>query len=330
MIISPMPTGNGAYVVHKALECRLGNYKVIPYHPYRTLLPLTLSPLGRFLPADLIHTTPDYAIFHQQRNIPLVLTFHNYVLDSFMGKYSNLFQHIHYRTDLKWFTSSALQRAHTLTAVSHFTAELIKREMPLKKEIRVIYNGVDEQYFVPAKQISKSSPLVKVLFCGNLSRRKGAHWLIPIADRLDAGIEIQYTTGMRNENSLANHARLSSLGRIPYEEMPTVYQQADILLFPTVREGLSLAAAEAMACGLPVVATHCSSLPELIDQGKGGFLCPPGDVQSFADSINRLASDSNLRRKMGEYNRSIIEQNFTLQRMIREYKNLFEEVLDSR
>jgi len=91
-----------------------------------------------------------------------------------------------------------------------------------------------------------------------------------------------------------------------------------------------LAVAEAMACGLPVVTTNCSSLPELVDDDKGGFLCPLGDVQIFADKINQLADDARLRREMGEYNRARIEKAFTMDRMVKEYQCLFDEVLDTR
>ena len=96
---------------------------------------------------------------------------------------------------------------------------------------------------------------------------------------------------------------------------------------PTVREGFGLAIAEAMACGLPVVASNCSAIPELIDDGKGGFLCPIGDVQAFADKINLLAESPRLRLQMGEYNRAKIEQKFTLARMVKKYQALFKEVL---
>jgi glycosyltransferase involved in cell wall biosynthesis len=109
--------------------------------------------------------------------------------------------------------------------------------------------------------------------------------------------------------------------------MPSVYRMHDILLSPTVREGFGLAIAEAMACGLPVVASDCSAIPELIDHGKGGFLCPVGDVAAFAEKINILADSPRLRREMGEYNRTKIEKMFTVERMVNEYKDLFEEVL---
>ncbi len=330
MIFSPMTTGNGAYVIHKTLERYLSNYKVAPYHPYRTLCPVSLLPLGRFSRADLIHTTPDYAIFHKRLGIPLVITFHNYVLDSFMTPYSSQLQNIHYGTNLRWFTSLAVNKAHTITAVSHFTANLAKHDLGLEKDIRVIYNGVDEQVFFPANRSRANSDSIKVLFCGNLTRRKGVQWLIPIADKLNSGIEIHYTAGLRTNDSLADHPRIRCLGKISYADMPDVYRQADLLLFPTVREGLSLAALEAMACGLPLVASNCSSLPELLDHDQGGFLCPLGDVQVFADKINQLADDARLRREMGEYNRSKVEKAFTLERMVKEYRYLFDEVLDTR
>jgi glycosyltransferase involved in cell wall biosynthesis len=82
-----------------------------------------------------------------------------------------------------------------------------------------------------------------------------------------------------------------------------------------------------MACDLPVVASNCSAIPELIDEGKGGFLCPVGDVDAFAEKINFLADSPKLRREMGEYNRTKVEKMFALDRMVREYQDLFQEVL---
>lgn len=330
-VLSPMAMGNGAYVVHKSLERAISGYQVIPYNPYRTLFPPSLFLLGRNHPADVIHTTPDYAFFHQRKKVPLVITFHNYVLDRFMRQYSSVLQNIHYQTDLKLFTRMALAKADAVTAVSRFTADLVRKELKPAQDIRVIYNGVDQTMFVPGKRNSNrgTKPLT-VLFCGNLTRRKGAQWLGPIADRLGRNIVIAYTSGLRTTELLANHPRLSNIGKVPHQQMPAVYQDADILLFPTVREGFGLAAAEAMSCGLPVVATDCSSMPELIDHGKGGFLCPVGDVDAFAERISHLADSPQQRKEMGEYNRAKVERVFTLERMVREYEELFHEVLERK
>ena len=75
------------------------------------------------------------------------------------------------------------------------------------------------------------------------------------------------------------------------------------------------------------MASDCSSWPEQIDDGKGGFLCPVGDVNAFAEKINLLADSPELRREMREYNRAKVEEMFTLDRMVKEYQDLFQEVL---
>lgn len=329
VITSPIATGNGAYIVHRLLESCIPGYEVIPFNPYRTLFPPFLSQVCRGRRADMVHTTPDYAIFHARKDAPLVVTFHNYVLDRFMGRYSSVLQNIHYQTDLKLFTKLAVRKATAVTAVSRFTAALVEKEMKLSSSsVRVIYNGVDHSLFTPSPTRNNTTKKnITVLFSGNLSLRKGARWLAPIAERLDRNIAIHYTSGLQPSDMLPDHPQLYCLGGVPYEKMPALYQNADILLFPTVREGFGLAAAEAMACGLPVVASDCSALPELIDEGRGGFLCPVGDVDAFAEKINLLAGNPRLRHEMGEYNRDKVERMFTLKRMTAQYQALFEEVL---
>lgn len=326
-IVSPLATGNGAFVVHKQLEALIRDYRVYSYNPLKTLFPLSLIPIARGISPKLIHTAPDYALFHAKKGVPLVLTFHNYVLDAFMRAYSSPLQNLHYQTDLKWFTKKSVNLASSITAVSRFTADLVAKELVLKKPINVIYNGIDEAAFKPVKKIGNRKR-IRVLFSGNLTKRKGVHWIMPILNKLNTNIEIVYTAGLRGQGDLGAHSRLVNVGRVEYSNMPQLYQSVDVLLFPTVREGFGLAASEAMACGLPVVATNCSSLPELIDEGKGGFLCGLGDVNDFAAKINLLAENEALRREMGDYNRDKVERLFTLKRMTVEYQHLFESVCD--
>lgn len=326
-IHSPLARGNGAYVLHQSLAKNIKGYKVQGFNPYLTLFPPILPLLHYRSQPDIIHTTPDYGIFFRKKNIPLIITVHHLVLDSFMRQYSSLAQSIHYQTDLRYFIKKAHEKATIVTSVSHFTTDMVLKELGYTGEIRTIYNGIDTDRFKPLKK-AKSGPL-KVLFCGNLTNRKGANLLPAIAEKLDRGVEIFYTSGLRTKNTFYNNLRLHPLGTIPTADMPAIYQDADILLFPTVREGFGLVAAEAMSCGLPVVATNCSSLPELVVAGKGGFLCELGKVDEFASRINQLAASPALRSEMGEFNRARVEEKFTLARMVREYQNLFEEVLDS-
>lgn len=325
-ILSPVASGNGACVIHQLLAEHVTDYQTIPYNPYLTLFPPSLYFVGRSRQTDIIHTTPDYAIYHYRKKVPMILTFHGYVLDQYMRKYSSTLQSVHYQTDLLYNTRKGLPLAKIITAVSNFTAEIVAKELNPEVEIRTIYNGVDESVFIPKSE--KSGNLdnkIKVLIGGHLSAKKGSHWVKGILDNLEDNISIYYTTGLGSSRRHPPHPRLICLGCVPHNEMPTVYNQVDVLLFPTVREGFGLVVAEAMSCGLPVVATDCSSLPELVKNGMGGYLCRLGDVMGFADKINQLAENPGLRREMGEFNRTRVEERFSARRMIKEYKELFEE-----
>ncbi|MGD0821857.1 MAG: glycosyltransferase family 4 protein [Desulfomonilia bacterium] len=329
-IISPMGWGNGAYVVHKLLEAHLPNYRVVSYHPYWTLFPFALRMAAPTKGAALIHTNPDYGLFFQKRNVPLVLTLHNYVLDHWMHSYSTWAQRVHYSTDLRLFTWISLNHADAITAVSHYTAAIAQEDLRISKPIRVIYDGIDTDRFTPPIRPASPQREIKVFFSGNISLRKGAQWLPEIAQRLDKNITIYYTQGLRGKNDIPAAPNLQPIGAVTYENMPDRYREMDILLMPTVREGFGLSVAEAMATALPVVASDCSSIPELVDNGEGGYLCPVGDVGAFAEKINFLAANPSLRKEMGEYNRDKAVRMFRLDQMVEGYKQLFEEVLDSR
>jgi glycosyltransferase involved in cell wall biosynthesis len=329
LIISPMATGNGAYIVHKILERHISGYQVAGYHPNWTFAPFFLRKVAPAGNASLIHTTPAYAIFSYRRSIPLVISFQNYVLDGWMKPYSTRSQWFHYRTDQRLWFRMAVQKAHSVTAVSRATAELVKQDMNINDPVKIIYNGVDTEHFTPSLHPEHPGNKIRVFYSGNLTRRKGAHWLPAIANKLAKGVKIYYTQGLRTRHKLPAHPNLQPLGPVPYEDMPARYRQMDILVMPTVREGLSLSVLEAMASGLPVVASNCSSLPEQIDDHKGGFLCPAGDADIFAEKINLLAESSKLREEMGDYNRAKVEKFFTVGQMVKAYKALFEEVLRS-
>lgn len=322
-----MVWGNGAYVVHRQLERSIPGYRVVPCHPYWTLLPIMLRPLAGLQEADLIHTVPDYAIFFYKPGVPLVLDFQNYVIDRWMRPYSSLAQRIHYLTDLRLFIYLSVRRASALTACSRYLADLVEKEMQPELPVRVVYNGVDEQRFTPWHASKRDTKKVRVFFSGNLTLRKGVQWLPGIAERLGKHIDIHYTQGLRPIALNLSASNLRPVGAVPFEQMHAHYQKMDILLMPTVREGFGLAVAEAMACGLPVVASDCSAIPELVDDGKGGFLCPVGDVAAFAEKINILADSPDLRREMGEYNRAKVEQMFTLRQMVQAHRHVFEAAL---
>lgn len=320
-----MPAGSGAVLVHRQLSA-LPGYQVVTYPARWEWMPWRLRRYRR-PDAALIHTAPDHAVFLcQPGTAPAVLTFHNYVLDAWMRPFSTWRQRLHYRTDLRWFVRAALRRASRLTAVSQFTADLVRRDLGCDQPIEVIPNGIDTERFTPAPR-PPSGRRLRVLFSGNWSRRKGAQWLPAIAAGVGDAAQIVCAVGLRGARAPRAVPGVEFLGRVPYEDMPALYRSVDCLLMPTVREGMSLAVLEAMAAGLPVVASDCASLPELIHPGRGGLLCPVGDTAAFVQALRNLAADAGLRRAMGEYNRARVEQHYTLARMRAAYQALFATVL---
>ncbi len=319
-----MPTGCGAYISHRFLEASIDGYQVWPYDPRWTFFPPLLTALFRNArkEADLIHTTPDYALFFRKPGAPLVVTFRNYVLDPFMTAYSTPLQRAHYRTDLRLFTRIALDQASAVTAVSQATADLVRSDLGFDGLIDVIPNGIDETFYCPPSNRPERETL-KVLFSGNPTLRKGANLLGPIADQVGPHVEILVTGGLRG-GAISGGRRLHDIGRVAPEKMPELYRNVDILLLPTIREGLCRAALEAMSAGLPLITTVASSMPELIHHGKGGFLCRIGDVNGFVEAIDVLAADIGLRREMGRYNRDRILSRYRASTMIASYKALFE------
>ncbi|ANX03469.1 hypothetical protein PG2T_04195 [Immundisolibacter cernigliae] len=260
------------------------------------------------------------------RRTPLVITFHNYVLDRVMRRYSSAVQRLHYATDLRLYTRMALRRAAAVTAVSNFTARLVREDLRFAGPIEVIPNGVDVGRFRPGDAPPQDGPL-RVLFSGNLTRRKGADLLPEIARLAGPDVQIHYTTGARAGIGDPRWAGLHPQGRVPHDQMPTLYRRFDALLLPTVREGMSLALLEAMASGLVVVASDAASNPELIEPRAGGLLCPVGEPEAYADALRTLAADRERVRRMGQHNRQVVESRYTLERMVAGYLAVFERVL---
>jgi len=320
-----MPSGNGAYIVHAELANTLGNYELLACNPYLGAIPSLPSPgLRKWLgQAPIVHLSPSYGHIPLPQCSSRVLTFHSFDIDPDDMEQASTVQRFYYKNVLRHAVIAATKSADRLVAVSKFVADCVRRHCPIDtKPIEVIYNGIDTQRFRPIKDGDRDRPL-RVLFVGNPTRRKGFHLLAELAAQLPNGVELAFTSGLRDEQVKTAHKRLVSLGHVPYSEMHDLYQQADILFFPAYREGFGLCIAEAMACGLPVVSTNCSAIPELIDEGRGGFLVAPGDIPAMLERTRRLLDNIQLRKDMGVWNRTRAVRDFDRARMANKYHDLF-------
>jgi len=104
---------------------------------------------------------------------------------------------------------------------------------------------------------------------------------------------------------------------------------SDILLLPSEQESFGLAALEAMACELPIIASRVGGLPEVVDDGETGFLSPVGDVDKMADDAVRLLTDKKLRRQMGRRARESAISRYSTDKIIPQYIEFYERIIQS-
>ncbi len=106
---------------------------------------------------------------------------------------------------------------------------------------------------------------------------------------------------------LEQHVRL--LGSVPDDdEVARIYRQADIFCLPSVQEGFGIAFLEAMASGLPIVATSATAIPEVVPNGQAGLLVPPGDQAALAQALIELLQNTQRRKELGDFGRSYVER----------------------
>jgi len=204
------------------------------------------------------------------------------------------------------------------------------------EKIAAIHDGVDAETYRPLEDIEKEPG--GLLYVGNSEdRNKGARYLLEALHLLKGKLDFHLTLVDRPRQALELAPRLATelgledqvtfSGRVSREELVRLYNRSQLVVSPSLYEGFGLPAAEAMACGVPVVATTAGAFPEVIKDGLTGLLVPPADPAALADAIARLMNDPALRRRMGEAGRARIEEHFTWRQTALKTAALYEEVL---
>ncbi len=260
------------------------------------------------------------------RGMPIVATMHHCVHDPAYTPFASPMQALYHRAWIARVERAVLCRARAASAVSAYTAARAAAVFP-GTHWQVIHNGVDAggQFVPPRVQRTHDGPF-RILYIGSWSRRKGTDLLAPIMRELGSGYVLRHT----GPAVVAPGGNMVGMGRLPdAAALVAEYQGADVLLLPSRLEGFGLVALEAMACGLPVVATRGSALVEVVSDGVTGILCAPGDVRAFADAIRSLAAAPARCRAMGLEARRRAEQDFALERMVERHVAVYRQVLES-
>jgi N-acetyl-alpha-D-glucosaminyl L-malate synthase BshA len=106
-----------------------------------------------------------------------------------------------------------------------------------------------------------------------------------------------------------------------------VLAHADVFLLPSETESFGLAALEALACEVPVVASRIGGVPEVVEDGVSGFLRPVGDIDGMTAAVGELLTNSDKRREMGRAGRRLAAERFSQDDIVARYRALYQEVL---
>lgn len=174
-----------------------------------------------------------------------------------------------------------------------------------RKDVVIIENGVNSSEFENAKAKDLAYEKPRVIFVGRIDENKGVEYLIKAflqvrKNRKSASLLIVGDGPLKKklENKYGSMNDIHFLGRIPHEEISEYLAACNLFALPSIFEGQGLVLMEALASGLPIIASDLSGISELIVDGKNGMLTKAGDENELAEKIELILDDIKLQRKM--------------------------------
>lgn len=256
----------------------------------------------------------------EREGVRTICVEHLFVLDPAIRPYKSAPQAIFHELFVRSFIAHGYARADHVVTVSDYTARAVGAEFLHSKPV-AIPNGIDVERFSPVAAPPADGPF-RLLFAGTPSIRKGIDLLAPVMLGLGERFELRMTASEGDCPDLAGVATVTFLGRLQQDQMIREYATCHALIAPTRLEGLPLSVLEAMACSAPVIASDISSLPEAVDHGVTGLLCPADEPQGFIDAARSLAADLARREAMAKAARSRATERFSIDRMGEAYLTL--------
>ena len=315
-------------------EVEVSNYPLFQYPPYCLALASRMAEVAENYDLDLLHV--HYAIPHSiaamlaqqmiapDRRLPFITTLHGTDI-TLVG------------TDRSYFpiTKFSIEKSDGITSISRDLRDHTYEVFGVPNEIRVIHNFVNTDTYKPAAardnsekrlmHISNFRPVKRVVDCvrilGEVLKQTPAH-LYMVGD----GPDRPAAHGVAKELGIERH--VTFMGKQDHVER--IFPDMHVLLMPSEMESFGLAALEAMACGVPAVATNVGGVPELITPGVDGFLEAAGDVAAQARRVVELLTDEALHAKMAEAARKTAVERFATSLIIPQYEGFYREIVEGR
>ncbi len=233
----------------------------------------------------------------------------------------------------------SINRSDAVTAVSHSLRADTYRNLPVTVDIHVIPNFLECEQWQRTSAPGMCSRLANcgekiVVHMSNFRKVKRADDAIRVFSWIAAAMPAKLVLiGDGPEmkpcvdlvNSLGLRDRVLFMGN--QDQVVPLLSVADLFLLPSEQESFGLAAAEAMACGVPVVASRVGGLPEVVVDGETGFLCPVGDVEAMATRALQILRDPDLQRQMGDAGAMRVQDEFCAGKIVPLYEQVYRQVV---
>jgi len=220
-----------------------------------------------------------------------------------------------------------------ITNANVMTAEYLDRGIGTPEQYTTIYSGIDIEEFQsasPAEDLVGARP--RVVMIGRLTNGKGFNVLLKAVENLSTDEMSVYLVGDGPlydslQEEIDNRELSDCVFLTGYrDDVPRILAASDILVLPSFREGTPRVISEAMASGLPVVATDIAGIPEQVENDNSGYLISTGDAETLATHLEELLSDPQERERMGEVGRKKAQQ-FSVEQMVDSTDALYQDLL---
>lgn len=300
---------------------------------YRARLPLPVQMVTGKL--DLFHS-PDFVLPPVAGNIPTLLTVHDLSFIHYPHVYEERLVNYLNRV-VPWSVGRA---THILADSQSTKDDLIEYYDTPDEKVSVLYAGVSND-FQPVSSDKKLAAIRKkyhlgskpyILMVGTVQPRKNYEMLVRAFAKLDGDVTLAIAGGKgwleRGLSAeITNHnlqKQVKLLGFVDDADLPALYSAATLFVMPSLYEGFGIPILEAMACGVPVISSDSSSLPEVV--ANAGILLPPDDETAWTDTMDELLHDASRRAQMVGMG-AIRAHKFTWQRAATQLQSIYKNLL---
>jgi len=317
-------------------ETEIEQYPLLKHFPYTLALASKMAEVVRQQDLEILHA--HYAIpfgaaallakqIVSERPLKVVMTLHGTDI-TLVGN----------NASFKPVTKMTIDEADAVTVVSQFLRDETYRQFGVQRTLRVIYNFIDPERH-------ESQPCACIPTCLSKSEKTLMHIsnfrpvkrirdvvsvFARVAEEIDArliligdGPEIPIARELAEDLDVLD--RVTFVGVV--DQVAPLLNEADLFLLPSSTESFGLVALEAMASGVPVIASNIGGIPEVVEDGVSGFLAPVGDVDRMAEHALRLLRDEELRCRIGVAAQERARTAFNYESIVPQYEQLYESLV---